>query len=125
MTDSISSNNHSMLVGENAKMLREQIEEEKCKIVSERVLSSDEETEISFSVRGNIRGLQATDIGNFLDTMRAGGGALSGHGKVVLISKYSENTSYSDRGISKVQDRSVSWPEAVYFHTTENIRRWH
>jgi hypothetical protein len=124
MTESISSNKHSMLVGENAKMLREQIEEEKCKIVSERVLSSDEETEISFSVRGNIRGLQATDIGNFLDTMRAGG-ALSGHGKVVLISEYSENTSYSESGISKVRDRSVSWPEAVYFHTTENIRRWH
>ena len=124
MTKSISSHSHSMVVGENAKMLREQIEEGKCKMVSERVLSADEETEISFSVRGNIRGLQATDIGNFLDTMRAGG-ALSGHGNVVLISEYSENTSYSDRGICKVRDRSVSWPEAVYFHTTENIRRWH
>ena len=51
MTESISSNKHSMLVGENAKMLREQIEEEKCKIVSERVLSSDEASIIDVLVR--------------------------------------------------------------------------
>jgi GNAT superfamily N-acetyltransferase len=40
-----------MLVGENAKMLREQIEEEKCKIVSETVLSSDEASIIDVLVR--------------------------------------------------------------------------
>ena len=51
MTESISSNKHSMLVGENAKMLREQIEEEKCKIVSETVLSSDEASIIDVLVR--------------------------------------------------------------------------
>ncbi len=51
MTECISSHKHSMLVGENAKMLREQIEEEKCKIVSERVLSSDEASIIDVLVR--------------------------------------------------------------------------
>jgi ribosomal protein S18 acetylase RimI-like enzyme len=51
MTESISSNKRSMLVGENAKMLREQIEEEKRKIVSERVLSSDEASIIDVLVR--------------------------------------------------------------------------
>ena len=51
MTESISSNKHSMLLGENAKMLREQIEEEKYKIISERVLSSDEASIIDVLVR--------------------------------------------------------------------------
>jgi ribosomal protein S18 acetylase RimI-like enzyme len=51
MTESISSNKHSMLVGENAKMFREQIEEEKYKIISERVLSSDEASIIDVLVR--------------------------------------------------------------------------
>jgi hypothetical protein len=41
MTESISSNKHSMVVGENAKMLSEQIEEEKVKIVSEGLPSQE------------------------------------------------------------------------------------
>jgi hypothetical protein len=39
------------MVGENAKMLCEQIEEEKGKITSERSLSVDEETEIFFGLQ--------------------------------------------------------------------------
>jgi hypothetical protein len=124
MTKSISSNNHSMIVGENAKMLSEQIEEEKGKLVSERVLSIEEETEFSFSVIGKIRGLQVRGIGTFVAAKRPGG-ASSGRSNVVLASKYGENASYSARGIDKVQDRRVSWPEAVYSHTTEHMRRWH
>jgi hypothetical protein len=124
MTKNISSNTQSIVVGENAKLLREQIDEEKGKIVSERVLSADEETEISFSARGKIRGLQMTDIGTFVATQRSGG-ALSGRGNVVLTSTYSENASYYRRGIGKVLDRRVSWPQAIYFHIKEHMRRWH
>lgn len=125
MTKSISSNNHSMVVGENAKMLCEQIEVEKVKMVSGRVLSADEETEISFSTRGKIRELQVTDRGSFVSAQRSGG-TLSGRGNVVLTSKYAENASYSGRGIGEVQDRRVSWLRAIYFHIKEHMRRrWH
>lgn len=77
MTKDISSNSHPMVVGENAKMFSQQIEEEKGKMVSKRVLSADEEIEISFSARGKIRGLQVTDIGTFVAIQRSRG-ALSG-----------------------------------------------
>ena len=51
MTKNISSNSHLWMVGENAKMLCEQIEDKEGKITSEISLSVDEETEIFFGVQ--------------------------------------------------------------------------
>ncbi len=51
------------MIGENVKMLREQIDKKKGMITSKRVLSEEAEKEISFSAGGKIRGLQMTDIG--------------------------------------------------------------
>jgi hypothetical protein len=103
-------------------MICEKIEEKKGLITSKRVLSEDEEKEISFSARGKVRGLRVTDIGIFVATERSGG-ALSGRGSVVLTSKYPEDASNSGGGIYKVQDRQVSWPRALYLHIEEPIRR--
>ena len=52
-------------------MLREQIEKKRGMITSKRVLSEDEEKEISLSARGKIRGLQMTDRGIFVATQRS------------------------------------------------------
>jgi hypothetical protein len=78
-------------------MLNEQIEDEKAKITSERLLSADEETEISFWTPVKMRGLEATDIRIFVDTQRSGG-ALFGRGNVNLTSEGGEGTSYPGRG---------------------------
>jgi len=112
------------MIGENAKMLFEQIEVEKAKITSKRVLSEDEEEEISFSARGKIRGLQMTDIGIFVATQRSGS-ALSGRSSVVLTSKYAEYASSSGIGIDKVQDCRVSWSRSLYLHIEDSMRRWY
>jgi hypothetical protein len=112
------------MVGENAKMLGEQIEDEKGKIASERLLSSDEETEISFCNPPKMRGLEVKDILIFVATQRPGG-ALFGHGNCIVKSKGSEGISYSGSGIGKIQDGKVSRFGAVYFHTKEHMRRWH
>jgi hypothetical protein len=72
MTKNISSNSHLLMVGENAKMLYEQIEEEKGKLRSERLLLADEETEISFWTPTKMKGLELTDIQIFVATQRLG-----------------------------------------------------
>jgi hypothetical protein len=112
------------MIGENAKMLHEQIEKKKGIITSKRVLSEDEEKEISFSARGKMRGLQMTDIGIFVATHRSGS-ALSGRGNIVPTSKYAEYASSSGMGIDKVQYCRVSWSRPLYLHIEDPMRRWH
>jgi hypothetical protein len=113
------------MVGENAKMLCEQIEEEKGKISSERLLSEEEETEISFCTPSKMRGLEVTDIRIFKTTQRPGG-ALFGHSSDILTSEGGEGTSsYSGSEIGKIQDGKISRRGTVYFHTKEHMRRWH
>lgn len=112
------------MVGENVKMLCEQIDEEKSKITSERFLSADEETQISFWTPVKMRGLEVRNIGIFVATQRPGG-ALFGRGDSILRPEGGEGTSYSGSGIGKIQDGKVSRCRAVYFHTREHMRRWH
>jgi hypothetical protein len=124
MTKNISSNSHLWMVGENAKMLCEQIEEEKGKITNERLLSVDEETEISFWTPAKMRGLELTDIQIFVATQRLEC-ALFGRGNDTPTSEGGEGTSYSGSGIGKVQDGKVSKRGAIYFQTKEHMWRWH
>lgn len=96
MTKNISSNSHLLMVGENAKMLYEQIEEEKGKLRSERLLLADEETEISFWTPTKMKGLELTDIQIFVATQRLGR-ALLGRGNDTPTSEGGKCTSYSKR----------------------------
>ena len=124
MTESISSNKHSMLVGENAKMLCEQIGEEKGKTTSERLLSADEETEISFCIPAKIRGLEVADIRIFVATQRPGV-ALFGRDDGILVSEGGKGAFYSGSGMGNIEDSKVSRRGAVYFDTKEHMRRCH
>jgi hypothetical protein len=96
MTKNISSNSHLLMVGENAKMLYEQIEEEKGKLRSERLLLADEETEISFWTPTKMKGLELTDIQIFVATQRLGR-ALPCRGNDTPTSEGGKGTSYSKR----------------------------
>jgi hypothetical protein len=107
------------MIGEMQKMLGEQIEDEKGKITSERVLSADGETEVSFSASGKVRGIQVTDIGTFMTTQRPGG-TLFGQGNGVITSRDGESATYSGTGIGRIQDGKVSWRGAVYFQTASS-----
>jgi hypothetical protein len=112
------------MVGENAKMLCEQIAEEKGKITSERLLSVDEETEISFWTPAKMRGLELTDIQIFVAAQRLEC-ALFCRGNDTPTSEGGEGTSYSGSGIGEVQDGKVSKRGAIYFQTKEHMWRWH
>jgi len=103
MTKNVSSNSHLWKVGDNVKMLCEQIEKEKGKITSERLLSADEGTEISFWTLAKMRGLELTDIQIFVATQRLGR-TLFGRGNDTPTSEGGEGTSYSGSGIGKIQD---------------------
>jgi hypothetical protein len=112
------------MVGENAKMLCEQIEEEKGKITSERLLSANEKTEISFWTPAKMRGLELTDIQIFVATQRLGR-ALFGRGNDIPTSEGGEGTSYSGSGIGNIQGGKVTKHGAIYFQTKEQMGRWH
>ena len=59
MAKNISSNSYLWMVGENAKVLSKQIEEQKGKITR---MFLDEETEISFWTPAKKRGQELTDV---------------------------------------------------------------
>ena len=125
MTKNISSNSHLWIVGENVKMLCEQIEAKKGTIPGEGLLSTDAETEISFWIPVKMRGLELTDIHTFAATCRIGR-ALFGRGNDTPTSKGGKGTSYSGTGIDKIQDGKVSSRrDTIYFQTKEHMRRWH
>jgi hypothetical protein len=94
------------MVGENVKMLCEQIEKEKGKITR---MFLDEEIEISFWTPAKRRGQELT-FGSGNDTPTSEGG---------------EGTLYSGYGIGKIHDGKVSKSEAIYFQTKEHMRREH
>jgi ribosomal protein S18 acetylase RimI-like enzyme len=112
-----------MLVGENAKMLREQIEEEKCKIVSERVLSSDEASIIDVLVRA----FSADPVAQWIwpdsqqyhmyfpSFVRAFGGKAFTHGSAYYVDGYAAAALWLPPGVlpdedmlSSIFQRSVS-----------------
>jgi len=113
------------MVGENVKMLCEQIEAKKGKIPGKGLLSTDGETEISFWTPIKMRGLELTDIHIFAATRRLGH-ALFGRGNDTPTSEGGKGTSYSGTGIDKIQDGNVSSKrDTIYFQTKEYMRRWH
>lgn len=112
------------MVGENAKMLCEQIGEEKGKTTSERLPSADEETEISFCTPAKIRVLEVADIRIFVATQRPRG-ALFGRDDGILMSEGGKGAFYSGSGMGNIEDSKVSRGGAVYFHTNEPMRRCH
>lgn len=125
MTKNISSNSHLLMVGKNVKMLCEQIEKEKDKTTSERMLSTDAETKISFWTTVKMRGLELMDILIFVATQSLGR-ALLGHGNYTPTSEGGKGTSYSGSGIDKIQEGDVSSKRgAMYFQRKEHMRRWH
>jgi hypothetical protein len=105
-------------------MLCEQIEKEKAKIPSERLLSADEETEIPFWTTIKMRGLELTDIQKSAATQRVGR-ALFGRGNDNPTSG-GEGTSYSGSGIDEIQyGKASSKRGAMYFQRKEYMRRRH
>ena len=96
MTKNISSNSHLLMVGENVEMLCEQIEKEKDKTTSERMLSTDAKTKISFWTTVKMRGLELMDIRIFVATQSLGR-ALLGRGNDTPTSEGGKGTSYSKR----------------------------
>jgi hypothetical protein len=96
------------MVGENVKMLCEQIEKEKDKTTTVKM-----------------RGLELTDIQIFVATQSLGC-ALFGRGNDTPTSEGGEGTSYSGSGIDKIQEGDVSSKRgAMYFQRKEHMRRWH
>ena len=113
------------MIGENAKMLCEQIEKEKGKITGERLLSPDEETEISFWAPAKMRGLELMDIQIFVAAQRLGCILFGRRNDNTSTSEGGEGTSsYSGNGIGKIQDGTVSKRGAAYFQMKDHMRRW-
>ncbi len=109
------------MVGENVKMLCEQIEEEKGKITR---MFLDEEIEISFWTPAKRREQELTDVQILVATQRLRH-PLFGSGNDTPTSEGGEGTSYSGSGIGKIHDGKVSKSEAIYFQTKEHMRREH
>src|SRR5918996_1281221 len=121
MAKNISSNSYLWMVGENAKVLSKQIEEQKGKITR---MFLDEETEISFWTPAKKRGQELTDVQILVATKRLRH-SLFGSGNDTPTSEGGEGTSYSGSGIGKIYDEKVSKSEAIYFQTKEHMRREH
>jgi hypothetical protein len=112
------------MVGENVKMLCEQIGEEKGKTRSERLSSADEETEISFCTSAKIRGLEVAYIRIFIATQRPGY-ALSCSEDGILVSGGDKGAFYSGSGMGNIEDSEVGTRGAVYFDTKQHTGRCH
>jgi hypothetical protein len=98
------------MIGENVKMLCEQIEEEKGKITR---MFLDEEIEISFWTPAR-RGQELADVQILVATQRLRH-PLFGSGNDTPTSEGGEGTLYSGSGIDKIHDGKVSKSEAIYF----------
>lgn len=109
------------MVGENAKMLSEQIDEEKGKTTSGKLPSADEETEIPFSAPVKMRGLEVTDIQVLIVAQRPKAAVFGLVNYFPMSECVKTTSSYFGSGIDKIQEAKES--KRGMYHTKEHIRR--
>lgn len=99
--------------------LGEQIEESRGKITSERVLEVGvPKVEVSFTMEGNYRGIQCTDIGTYTSVLREGG-VLFGEGQGIITAKDGQGVAtWTGQGIGKFTGPGkVSFRGSIFLRT--------
>jgi hypothetical protein len=109
-------------------MLGEQIGEERGKITTTRVMPNGGDrarVEVSFQASGKILGLEHTDMGTYMSTVRPDG-TLFGEGQGVCMTKDGSTASWVGSGIGRFtgQGSGVSWRGALFYRTdARNLAR--
>ncbi len=102
-------------------MLGEQLGEEQGQITGRRVLPSDghgPKVEVSFQARGQLLGLEVTDLGTYWSIMQANG-ALYGEGQGVIMTAQGDVVQWTGAGRGRFTEQGgVSFRGAVYYQTT-------
>lgn len=99
--------------------LGEQIEESRGKITSERVLEVGvPKVEVSFTMEGNYRGIQCTDIGTYTSVLQEGG-VLFGEGQGIITAKDGQGVAtWTGQGIGKFTGPGkVSFRGSIFLRT--------
>jgi hypothetical protein len=109
------------MVGENAQMLSEQIDEEKGKTTGKKLPSVDKETEIPFSAPVKMRGLEVTDIQVLVVAQRPKAALFGRVNDFPLSECVKATSSYFGNGVDKIQEGKES--RRGMYHTKEHIRR--
>src|SRR5712692_1313812 len=106
--------------GGSDTMLGEMLGEESGKITGTRVLPSEggaPKVEVSFQATGNILGVDATDMGTYVSTMRPDG-SLFGDGQGIAMAKDGGAATWTGQGIGRfTASGGLSWRGAVYYHS--------
>ena len=101
-------------------MLGEKIGEEKGKVTLQRVLPNPgggPTMETSFQATGSLLGVNTSDTGTYVATMRADG-TLFGEGQGIVMGKGGEAATWCGQGVGTLKkDGAVSFRGAIYFQS--------
>ena len=101
-------------------MLGERIGDDIGKVISQRVLSNPggaARMETTFQSSGSILGVNASDMGTYVATLRPDG-TMYGEGQGVLMGRGGEAATWVGQGVGRLQkDGSISYRGACYYQT--------
>lgn len=102
-------------------MLGDQLERETGQITGMRVLSTSGEpkVEVSFQGKGQLMGVDVTDMGTYRSVMRPDG-SMYGEGQGITMTSEGETVTWTGSGVGRPLGRgdASTWRGAVYYHTT-------
>ncbi len=102
-------------------MLGDKLGEETGQVIGMRVLPSEgaPRMETSFRAQGQMLGIEATDIGTYIGTMRPDG-TIYGEGQGVLMGAGGEGATWRGAGVGVMkEDGGISYRGAIYYSTSD------
>ena len=104
------------------KMLGEQIQELKGKVISQRVVDVEPPTmETSVSSSGSIKGTQVTEMLTFVGRPTTSKGVLHGKGMAIIMSGESDVATFIGKAVGRLgSSENISWRGSIFYSTSSN-----